>query len=826
MLNPRNKENHRLRRRGFPLTENFAFAGSESRTTRVKLSTFARWKMGKGKRIIKEMISNELRLYNPLFSIFYFLFPIFFVFLCLASPIFAQTISGTVTDAENAPVQNAQVTLTSGNRKIVETQTNANGEFSFDGNERNDLILRVSAENFAVFEKRLADLTLPATIVLQPRNLRADVTISITQTETRLSETPASVVVLPRETLETTAAQTVDEQLRQIAGFQLFRRSSSKTTNPTAQGANFRGLAGSGAARSSVSLDGVSVNDAFGGWTYWSRIPRNAVEQIEVLRGGASALYGDAALSGAINFLTSEPQENEPILRLETSAGTQNTFDASFFGAYRKNDWTFDLAAESFKTGGYIPVTETERGAADAEADSRHNNVFLTVARRFGDAARIFARGNYFTENRRNGTVLQYNQTRFRQAAGGADFADEKIGAFQLRAFVEAQVYDQTFTAVSANRDTETLSRIQRVPSQAFGASLFWNRVFAAHAVAASFEFRQVRGFSNEIGFFGGRATSLSDSGGSERTFSVFAQDAWRATKNLTVNFGARYDRWENFGALNLIRTLAIRETLIVNFSDRNESAFSPRVAALYQFNRNFSFLASYAKSFRAPTLNELYRAFRVGSVSTLANENLRAERADTFEAGLNFTGFARKLNVRGNFFITAVKNPVVSVTILTNPSLITRQRRNVGETRSRGIEMDAEFTPRQDLRFSASYLMVDSIISDFPANANLMGKFLPQVPRQQLTFQTVYRPTNKFSFSLQGRISAAQFEDDLNTLRLRPFFTIDAFASYKIRKNLEIFTAIENVFNNRYDIGLTPNRTVAAPRFARVGLRFNLSEK
>jgi outer membrane receptor protein involved in Fe transport len=139
---------------------------------------------------------------------------------------------------------------------------------------------------------------------------------------------------------------------------------------------------------------------------------------------------------------------------------------------------------------------------------------------------------------------------------------------------------------------------------------------------------------------------------------------------------------------------------------------------------------------------------------------------------------------------------------------------------------MDAGFTPRQDLRFSASYLMVDSIISDFPANANLKGKFLPQVPRQQLTFQTVYRPTNKFSFSLQGRISAAQFEDDLNTLRLRPFFTIDAFASYKIRKNLEIFTAIENVFNNRYDIGLTPNRTVAAPRFARVGLRFNLSEK
>ncbi|HXH71119.1 MAG TPA: hypothetical protein VNI60_12380, partial [Pyrinomonadaceae bacterium] len=99
------------------------------------------------------------------------------------------------------------------------------------------------------------------------------------------------------------------------------------------------------------------------------------------------------------------------------------------------------------------------------------------------------------------------------------------------------------------------------------------------------------------------------------------------------------------------------------------------------------------------------------------------------------------------------------------------------------------------------------------------------QIARQQLTFQTFYRPQTKLSFSLQARLSDAQFEDDLNTLRLRPFFTLDAFASYRVRKNLEIFAAIENVFDNRYDIGLTPNRTVAAPRFVRVGLRFNLKD-
>jgi outer membrane receptor protein involved in Fe transport len=291
------------------------------------------------------------------------------------------------------------------------------------------------------------------------------------------------------------------------------------------------------------------------------------------------------------------------------------------------------------------------------------------------------------------------------------------------------------------------------------------------------------------------------------------------------LSFGGRFDFWENRNALSSTRTLSNNLTNTIAFPDRAENAFSPRVAALYRIDRNFAFVASYAKSFRAPTLNELYRAFRVGNVLTLANENLRSERAETFETGLNFTGFSRKFSLRGNFFVAEVSRPVVSITLTSAPNLITRQRQNVGKTRSRGIELDAEYAPFAKLKFSASYLLTDSRVVDFPANPLLVGKFLPQVARNQLTFQSVYRPTAKLTFSVQGRISDAQFEDDLNTLRLRPYSTFDAFASYKL-KRFEIFTAIENIFDSRYDIGLTPNRTVAAPRFVRVGLRFDLNNK
>ncbi|HEX9961867.1 MAG TPA: TonB-dependent receptor [Pyrinomonadaceae bacterium] len=763
-----------------------------------------------------------------------------FLLLFLAFPTIAQTISGTVANAQNAPIAGANVSLENLNKIVSQTATDAEGKFSVSASNQTNLVLKITAKGFADYRKSVGenDFKAPLTIVLAPRNLREEVTVSITQTETRLNETPASVVVLTRETLDATAAQTVDDALRQVAGFALFRRSSSKTTNPTAQGANFRGLAGSGASRASVLLDGISINDAFGGWTYWTRVPKSSIRQIETLRGGASSLYGDAALSGAINLQT-ESTGDAPVLRVEASAGTQKTFDGSAFGAFGKNGWNFSASLDAFRTRGYIPVAKTERGAADFYANSRYRNGFLTLEKRFkqdltrrrGDAeffnnSRIFLRGNLFSENRDNGTRLQTNRTYFRQAVFGADLPETPVGAFQIRSFVEKQIYDEIFTGVSADRNTENLTRVQRVPSQAFGANLSWSKAFGNHAVSSAFEFRDVRGASDETIYANNRAASLVGAGGKERTFSVSAQDFWRVTGKLNVSFGARFDVWKNTDALSATRNLTTNQTAVVVFPNRRESAFSPRLAALYRINENFSLYGAFSKSFRAPTLNELYRAFRVGNALTLANENLKSERADNFEGGINFTGFSRRLNLRGSFFVAEVSRPVVSITLSSTPNLITRQRQNVGKTRARGLELDAEFLLRKDLRFSASYLLVASRIVEFPNNPALVGKFLPQVSRQQLNLQMFYRPPSRFSFGAQGRISAAQFEDDLNSLRLRPFFTLDVFASYRFAKKIEIFTALENVFNNRYDIGLTPNRTVAAPRFARLGLRFDLENK
>ncbi|MDQ3131006.1 MAG: Plug and carboxypeptidase regulatory-like domain-containing protein, partial [Acidobacteriota bacterium] len=288
------------------------------------------------------------------------------VTILFALPVSAQTISGIVTDANKAPIESAEISLLDQTKILARTNSDAEGKFSIDLQNTNNSLLQVKANGFSSFSRILPlDFSETLDIILEPQIVRDEVTVSITRAESRLSETPASIVVLNRETLDATAAQTVDDSLRQIAGFTLFRRSSSKTSNPTTQGANLRGLSGSGASRAAVLFDGLSLNDAFGGWTFWSRVPTIAVEQAEVLRGGASAFYGNAALSGAVNLITTKAEKDEPILRFQTSAGTQNTFDGSVFAAYAPGNWSFDLAAETFQTAGYVPIAAEQRGAID-----------------------------------------------------------------------------------------------------------------------------------------------------------------------------------------------------------------------------------------------------------------------------------------------------------------------------------------------------------------------------------------------------------------------------------------------------------------------------
>ena len=609
----------------------------------------------------------------------------------------------------------------------------------------------------------LAQQSAPADSALGTRHsapVQDEITITATRTPTRLADTPASVVVLGHEALATTAAITLDDTLRQVPGFTLFRRSGSTTANPTSQGVSLRGIGASGASRALVLDDGIPLNDPFGGWVYWDRLPRAAVDRIEVVRGGASDLYGSGAMGGVVQFLR-RPASNT--LVAEVTAGSQQTRGGSLFTAVQNDEWRGSIAADLFSTGGYVLVDPAQRGAVDRAANSRHTALDATLERSFAESARAFVRLAHFAESRNNGTPLQINDTAIRQIAAGVDAA-----GFTFRAYDTTERYHQTFSAISSNRATERLAQDQRTPSHATGGSAqFAHAIGDRSLLVAGAEERSVNARSD--------ATS-----GHQRTSSAFIEDTMLVTNRVSATAAVRYDAWR-------------------------DSAWSPRVSMLYDATDRVALTASAHKAFRAPTLNELIRPFRVGNVLTLANDNLGPELLSAVEAGI------RSGPVRVTFFSMRTDDVIVNVTRSITPTLITRQRANLGFSRSRGIEAETDFHLAPDWRLSAGYLFADATLDT--------GTRTPQVPRNQATLQLAFRGLA----GVQARWSSVQFDDDRNQFLLRGFIVADAFVARPLAGGLDATFAIDNLFNRRIETAATPVLDLGQPRALRVGLRYGI---
>jgi outer membrane receptor protein involved in Fe transport len=442
----------------------------------------------------------------------------------------------------------------------------------------------------------------------------------------------------------------------------------------------------------------------------------------------------------------------------------------------------------------------------DTPAASRHSAADLTAERRLGTDARLFVRGSWFDEDRDNGTRLQVNDTTIRQVSAGLD-GTAAGGWLTLRAWGSDQDYFQTFTAIAGDRhprDTERLIREQTVPAQALGGSAQWSRAVGdRHALVAGIDLKEVEGTSRET-VLGGPVPLRVEAGGTQRTAGLFLEDLVRVGPRLSFTLAGRFDGWRNEQERG---------------DTREENAFSPRASLLFQATDRWSWTASAYRGFRAPTLNELYRSFRVGDVLTQANADLDAERLTGAETGAVLT--AGRITARGVLYWMEVDRSIANVTLSVVPGLITRQRRNLGSTRSRGVELEgtARFGDRWTL--SGGYLLSDAVVDSARAEPVLEGLRLAQVPKHQASAQLRFSDPRLGTLGLQARWTGDQFDDDRNELRLRSFTTVDALVSHPLARNLEVFAAGENLLDERVETGRTPVLTLGPPPSFRVGLRF-----
>jgi len=668
--------------------------------------------------------------------------------------------------------------------------------------------------------------------------LGEEIVVTATRGARARRDTAAAVTVVPRGEIERSPSKTADELLRAVPSFGLFRRASSVAADPTSQGVNLRGIGPSGVSRSLVLVDGIPANDPFGGWIYWRAIPRAGLEQIEVVPGGGSALYGNYALGGVTQFLS------RPITGLAGVAtadyGAMDTYQVGVRAADRRGPVGAMLEAEMFDSSGYRVVAPAARGAIDGNTPSKHSTVNARIEAAAAPDLSFTLRAGYFSEEQNGGTRYTTADVRRFEWAAGARYSPGELGAFDLTVFGHANEFEQTRTRVLSGRASEEQAAAQDVPAHDVGASALWTSrpmaLAGAHILTIGTDVRRITGETREDLFPPSSSTPAAttvvrrDAGGEQRLYGAFGQDQYDVSRAVALNLAVRYDRWENTDASRFERTFD-GSTNPLAFAARSDDLVSPKVGLRVKPADGVILRAEAYRSFRAPTLNELYRPFQVGPVRTEANENLEAETLTGGEAGLELAP-AHALTARLTGFWNVMEDPITNVTCATLeacpdlprgviPGPNVRQRQNLGQARIRGVEASAGWRFARAWVASLAYTYAHSRVTEAPGQPQLLGKDLLQDPRHRATASLAFDDPRLASALVQVRYVGSQYEDDLNTLPMSDFYLVDLSVSRRVTANLEAVLAVENLFDKQYLVGRPGGLdNVGQPRFVHGGVR------
>ena len=733
--------------------------------------------------------------------------------LITATPAVAQTAAsaaqqpasgttvGTVLDISGAVIPGADITVTSRDGRTSTLKTDTDGNFNAGVMASR---LRVESEGFESTTVEISG-SGPVQVVLRPVNFADSVVVTATRGAERLPSAASSTVLTSAE-LSNMAAGALDDALRSTPGFTLFRRSSSRVANPTTQGVTLRGVSGSGSSRTLVLADGVPLNDPFGSWVYWNRIPLAAVDRVEVVRGATGDLYGAGALGGVVQLLTVQPSRTR--MRATLDGGSHDTFRGSLFGAAEKTGWSASGAYEGVRTDGVFVLASEVRGAVDSRADSDYKTGFGTFGRR-GSDWHVNARGAGYSEERGNGTVAQINSTEWKQFSleAGGFFGG---GILEVHGVGSSQDYYQTFSAVAAGRATERLTFEQFIDTSHRGVNAQWTKSINKLTMIVGGDYRRTHSVQDELRY--ALVTGVNTrsgpfvSGGTEKVLAGYARANVAVTDALTVEVGARADSWKT-------------EPVDPALPTHDVSYVSPRAAVSMRAGR-MQFQASGYYANRTPSLNELFRRFAVGNQETRANPELNPETLTGVEGGV-LTQFSR-VSVRATAFVNNLEDAISNITLSVTPTAIIRQRGNSDTIRATGAEIEAEARFTNTLSASGQVVFTSSHFRGSRATPAIADNSVPQVPKVQGGVAVTWADPRWLTAATQIRFSGEQFDDDLNTAAfvLGSYFVWDATVSRGIVRGLNAFLAVENITDKEFDTARTPLRSIGWPRTVRVGAR------
>lgn len=618
----------------------------------------------------------------------------------------------------------------------------------------------------------------------------------------------------------------VEQLVRDMPGWQQFRRSDARSAHPTSQGLTARGLGGNASSRALVLLDGVPQTDPFGGWVNWTAFDAVRLAGLQVIRGGGSGGDGVGALAGTVH-LVSRAEGREASI----AYGSRDSVDADAHWSVRAGTGSIALTGNFSRGDGFIPLVPEQQGSIDEAAayrsyglgarfvmpiDARHHDSRVEATVRVFDDRR--SRGVPYTGNRNSGLDAS-----LRLVDNGPDASWLALGYLQLREL------SSQFSSVNASRSSATPTLDQYdVPATGIGSRVEYRRNLhgSANPLRLGAEWRRTSGETREnFTYVGGRPTRARFAGGETDMFGAYGE-LGVSLGRVDLALSGRLDRWT-------IRDGHRREVNIggsVRSDDRfaNRSGWEPtaRLSARGLISEGLELKGAVYRGWRLPTLNELYRPFRAGADAVAANELLRPER---FHGGeLSLTARQGPLSADVTLFRNILRDAIANVTVAMGPGNfpgvgfvgaggIYRRRDNLPRLETQGIEAGVT-VGLEPVQISAGYSYVDAQLERGP----LAGKRPAQVPRHSGRFGASWHEAG-WKADVTARYLGASYEDDLNLIRLAPALTFDAGVRIEFARRWSFELRGENLANKRVEAAISGAGIIerASPRTFWLGLRY-----
>jgi outer membrane receptor protein involved in Fe transport len=640
-----------------------------------------------------------------------------------------------------------------------------------------------------------------------------------------LSDPPASpaydVQTISAERLNSSASGRIEEALSSIAGFQQFRRSDSRSANPSAQGVTLRALGGNATSRSLVLFDGVPMADPFFGYIPFSAIAPERLAFAKVTRGGGAGAFGAGAIAGTIE-LTSADADALGLFSGTLLANDRGESELSATLAPRLGGGFAVVSGRWDRGQGFWTTPVSQRVPASTRAAYESWSASVRAAAPLAPDVELQFRGLAYDDAR---------TLRFKGADSASSGQDASLrvvgrGRWQFDALAYVQARDFSNIVVSATSFRKTLDQ-RRTPSTGLGGKLELRPpVGAAHVLRLGADWRSASGGLQEEAYstVTGLVTARRRAGGRNSDLGLYIEDDLTIGR-LVLTGGARGDHWTIRDGYFREANAAGAITTSTLFADRSGWNASLRGGGVLALGGGLSLRGSAYSGLRLPTLNELYRPFVVFPVTTRANALLANETLRGFEAGVDFAA-SDAIHLSLTAFDNRVKRAIANVTIATG----LRERRNVDAVHARGMELGA------GLRFGTvsldgSLAWSEALVEASGASLALDGKRPAQTPKLSASATLGWKPRvgqflGGWQFSATLHHTSAQFEDDLETDLLPAATTLDAFAKVPLGGRFALILRGENLTGEQV---ITRNQSgsidLGNPRTLWAGLRISIGQ-